>query len=62
MMARPGDGYRTHTTGLTHDASGFPTQDPARVARIMERLLGKTERLRTYDPIDHLHPIESVSE
>jgi hypothetical protein len=26
------------------------------------RLLGKTERLRTYDPIDHLHPIESVSE
>ena len=27
-MARPGDGYRTHTTGLTHSESGFPTQDP----------------------------------
>jgi len=46
VMARPGDGYRTHTTGLTHDAHGFPTQDPARVARIMDRLLGKTERHR----------------
>ena len=28
-MPRPGDGYRSHTTGLTHDESGFPTQDPA---------------------------------
>ena len=43
-MARPGDGYRTHTTGLTHDANGFPTQDPARVAGIMDRLLGKLAR------------------
>jgi 2-oxoglutarate ferredoxin oxidoreductase subunit alpha len=46
IMARPGDGYRTHTTGLTHDAHGFPTQEPARVAKIMERLLGKTARHR----------------
>ncbi len=56
VMARPGDGYRTHTTGLTHDASGFPTQDPARVARIMERLLGKTERHR--DAIEQWQCIE----
>ncbi len=42
-MARPGDGYRTHTTGLTHDDDGFPTQDPARVARVMSRLLGKLD-------------------
>jgi len=32
-MARPGDGYRTHTTGLTHAESGFPTQAPAVVDR-----------------------------
>jgi 2-oxoglutarate ferredoxin oxidoreductase subunit alpha len=43
VMARPGDGYRTHTTGLTHDATGFPTQDPGRVAGIMDRLLGKLD-------------------
>jgi len=40
-MARPGMGYRTHTTGLTHGPDGFPTQEPAEVARAMERLLGK---------------------
>lgn len=27
-MARPGDGYRAHTTGLTHAPNGFPTQNP----------------------------------
>jgi len=45
-MARPGDGYRTHTTGLTHGEDGFPTQDPATVDRMMSRLLGKLERNR----------------
>ncbi len=43
---RPGDGYRTHTTGLTHDERGFPTQDPEKVAAFMERLLGKLETHR----------------
>ncbi len=43
-MARPGDGYRVHTTGLTHDENGFPTQDPERVDAVMTRLLGKLER------------------
>ncbi len=45
-MSRPGDGYRTHTTGLTHGENGFPTQDPETVARVMDRLLGKIERNR----------------
>jgi 2-oxoglutarate ferredoxin oxidoreductase subunit alpha len=45
-MARPGAGYRVHTTGLTHDESGFPTQDPARVARATGRLLDKIEQHR----------------
>lgn len=45
-MPRPGDGYRTHTTGLTHSENGFPTQDPATVTRNVTRLLGKLERHR----------------
>ncbi len=45
-MARPGDGYRAHTTGLTHDESGFPTQDPETVERVSRRLLGKFEHHR----------------
>ncbi len=45
-MPRPGDGYRTHTTGLTHDESGFPTQKPEQVTRAIARLLEKLERHR----------------
>ena len=45
-MARPGEGYRTHTTGLTHGENGFPTQDPEEVDRVMHRLLGKLDRNR----------------
>ncbi|PCJ44404.1 MAG: 2-oxoglutarate synthase subunit alpha [Alphaproteobacteria bacterium] len=40
-MARPGDGYRVHTTGLTVDESGWPTQKSAEVEPVMKRLLGK---------------------
>lgn len=46
VMARPGDGYRTHITGLTHRESGFPTQDPGIVNTMMRRLLGKLDRHR----------------
>lgn len=45
-MSRPGDGYRSHTTGLTHAEDGFPTQSPELVERNMRRLLGKLERHR----------------
>jgi 2-oxoglutarate ferredoxin oxidoreductase subunit alpha len=45
-MARPGDGYRVHTTGLTHAESGFPTQNPEAVERNLARLFGKLERNR----------------
>ncbi|MFV2093476.1 MAG: 2-oxoacid:acceptor oxidoreductase subunit alpha, partial [Hyphomicrobiales bacterium] len=45
-MVRPGDGFRTHTTGLTHDENGFPTQAPARVNAAMVRLLGKIDHHR----------------
>ena len=45
-MPRPGDGYRSHTTGLTHDESGFPTQDPAKAEAMLARLINKVERHR----------------
>ncbi len=45
-MPLPGDGYRTHTTGLTHLENGFPTQVPADVTRVTSRLLDKIENHR----------------
>ncbi len=45
-MPLPGDGYRTHTTGLTHLETGFPTQVPSEVKRVIGRLLDKIERHR----------------
>lgn len=42
-MPLPGDGYRTHTTGLTHLETGFPTQIPGDVTRVTKRLLDKIE-------------------
>jgi 2-oxoglutarate ferredoxin oxidoreductase subunit alpha len=55
-MVRPGDGFRTHTTGLTHAEDGFPTQDPEVVDQYMHRLLGKldihNELVESYETID----------
>jgi 2-oxoglutarate ferredoxin oxidoreductase subunit alpha len=49
-MARPGAGYRSHTTGLTHGEDGFPTQDPETVTRNLSRLFFKLDQHR--DVID----------
>jgi len=46
-MSRPGAGYRTHTTGLTHGEDGFPTQNPDAVTRNLSRLFSKLERHRS---------------
>jgi 2-oxoglutarate ferredoxin oxidoreductase subunit alpha len=55
-MARPGDGYRAHTTGLTHGEDGFPTQNPEAVTRNLSRLFGKLERHRDLiDSYEALH-------
>jgi len=45
-MADFGSGYRWHVTGLAHDERGYPTQDPAVVARLHARLGAKVERHR----------------
>lgn len=34
-------GYRYHVTGLTHDVTGFPTEDPAISQALIERLTAK---------------------
>ena len=55
-MVRPGDGFRTHTTGLTHAEDGFPTQDPEEVDQYMRRILDKLEvhnhLIESYETID----------
>jgi 2-oxoglutarate ferredoxin oxidoreductase subunit alpha len=55
-MARPGDGYRVHTTGLSHAEDGFPSQQPDTVSRNLGRLLGKLDAHR--DAIDSWQCIE----
>ncbi|MBN1444296.1 MAG: 2-oxoacid:acceptor oxidoreductase subunit alpha [Planctomycetes bacterium] len=37
-MASFGRGYRFHVTGLAHDETGFPTNDPPRIDRLIRRL------------------------
>jgi 2-oxoglutarate ferredoxin oxidoreductase subunit alpha len=46
MAAFGRDGYRFHVTGLAHDETGFPTNDPAEIDRLNRRLNSKLERHR----------------
>ena len=45
-MAPFGEGQRYNITGLTHDESGFPTNDAGKAQRLMRRLLDKVEANR----------------
>ncbi len=47
-----GEGTRYHITGLIHDESGFPTQDPGKVGEMLRRLNEKVPEV----PADQLHP------
>ena len=42
-MPRPGEGHRTHMTGLTHGEDGFPTQRPETIDCANRRLSHKLE-------------------
>jgi 2-oxoglutarate ferredoxin oxidoreductase subunit alpha len=46
MAAFGRGGYRFHVTGLAHDETGFPTNDPVEIDRLNRRLTGKLERHR----------------
>jgi 2-oxoglutarate/2-oxoacid ferredoxin oxidoreductase subunit alpha len=43
-MASFGEGYRFHTTGLTHDESGFPTAKPNEIKAKLDKLKLKITR------------------
>ncbi|MCD6205871.1 MAG: 2-oxoacid:acceptor oxidoreductase subunit alpha [Candidatus Marinimicrobia bacterium] len=45
-MANFGEGYRYHVTGLAHDETGFPTNDPLKIEAQLERLNRKIDRYR----------------
>jgi 2-oxoglutarate ferredoxin oxidoreductase subunit alpha len=40
------DGYRFHVTGLAHDQTGFPTNNPKEIDLLNRRLVWKIERRR----------------
>jgi 2-oxoglutarate ferredoxin oxidoreductase subunit alpha len=42
-MANFGEGYRYHVTGLTHDETGFPTNNNEISGKLVERLVHKVE-------------------
>ncbi|MBI5524973.1 MAG: 2-oxoacid:acceptor oxidoreductase subunit alpha [Deltaproteobacteria bacterium] len=48
-MANFGEGYRFHVTGLSHDATGFPTSDAATVhadqVRMTRKIYGRLEEI-----------------
>jgi 2-oxoglutarate ferredoxin oxidoreductase subunit alpha len=45
-FAEFGIGYRYHVTGLCHDETGFPTNDPMKVDKLTRRLNRKIDRYR----------------
>jgi 2-oxoglutarate ferredoxin oxidoreductase subunit alpha len=45
-MVPYGEGYRFHVTGLIHDETGFPTQDPKVTVALIKRLHQKIEKGR----------------
>lgn len=45
-MIRFGQGYRFHVTGLAHDQTGFPTNNPVEINKLMQRLDRKIMRYR----------------
>ncbi|KPL15029.1 2-oxoglutarate ferredoxin oxidoreductase subunit alpha, partial [candidate division WOR_3 bacterium SM1_77] len=46
-FAEFGSGYRYHVTGLSHDETGFPTNDPEKVDVLYRRLNRKIERYQS---------------
>ncbi|MBF0105772.1 MAG: 2-oxoacid:acceptor oxidoreductase subunit alpha [Deltaproteobacteria bacterium] len=42
-MASFGDGYRYHVTGLVHDETGFPTNNPETIDKMLRRLHRKLD-------------------
>ena len=56
MAAYGRDGYRFHVTGLAHDETGFPTNNPEEIEKLALRLHAKLERHR-----DQIVDVERVA-
>jgi 2-oxoglutarate ferredoxin oxidoreductase subunit alpha len=52
-FARAGDGYRFHTTGLTHDERGYPVMSAACqeqcVRRLLEKIRGRVDEIVRFE-------------
>ncbi len=52
-FARAGDGYRFHTTGLTHDERGYPVMSPdcqrVSVTRLVDKIRLNAEKIARYE-------------
>jgi 2-oxoglutarate ferredoxin oxidoreductase subunit alpha len=53
-MVKAGDGYRIHTTGLTHDERGYPVMSAEAQEKLVRRLV---EKIR-----NHAHEIHHIEE
>jgi 2-oxoglutarate ferredoxin oxidoreductase subunit alpha len=55
-FARAGDGYRFHTTGLTHDERGYPVMSSdcqeAAVSRLVNKIRGRADEIVRFVEID----------
>ncbi len=53
QFARAGDGYKFHTTGLTHDEKGYPVMSAEcqewNVRRLVEKIRNNAEKIAKYD-------------
>jgi 2-oxoglutarate ferredoxin oxidoreductase subunit alpha len=55
-FARAGDGYRFHTTGLTHDERGYPDMSAEcqekNVRRLVEKIRGRADEITRFVELD----------
>jgi len=56
-MADYGSGYRFHVTGLSHDETGFPTNEHDEIEKLHRRLLWKVDRV-----VDELYRWEELGD
>jgi 2-oxoglutarate ferredoxin oxidoreductase subunit alpha len=59
-MARPGEGYRFHVSGLYHGEDGFVTNDPAEAERLIRRLHDKVEQHRAWLTLFETHALDDA--
>jgi 2-oxoglutarate/2-oxoacid ferredoxin oxidoreductase subunit alpha len=59
-MRLPGEGHRSHTTGLLHDEHGFATSDPGEADRLLRRLHAKLEAHADWLTMVETHALEDA--